>query len=201
MIRSFTDSTSAMWTWSDLHCDYVHPVGGDYADQVWIRNLSRVQSDGAFDSHCESDVEQVTEHGWIMDPRNTDLDWDDFLPFRRHRWKIDYGCLENGSCVFVGNWTNTTTDFLTEFEIEVNVNNIIILIVGCIVSLLTILGNFIVNMFYIWGYIMFIIFCFRYYLFLSKLRIFGPRPIISLSLCLLLISLLVASLFHSLHIV
>ena len=130
-----------MWTWSDLHCDFVHPVGEDYEDQIWIRNLSRVRSDGAFDSHCVSDVDHLTEYGWIMDPRSVQDNWTEAGHFRRHGWKAEYGCLNNGSCVYVGNMTYEARHFLDGFEIELDVQNVLILILGVFTSLLTILGN------------------------------------------------------------
>jgi len=124
-----------------MHCDFVHPVGDDHEDQIWIRNLSIVTSDGAFDTDCVSGGDQVAEHGWIMDPRDIKDNWTDYGHFRRHGWKAEYGCLHNGSCVYVGNWTDETSDFLDDFKIEFGTINILILFIGCFISLLTILGN------------------------------------------------------------
>ena len=44
------------------------------------------------------------------------------------------------------NRTNQTFDLLAEMDMEFDTTNILILVLGCVVSLLTILGNSIVNM-------------------------------------------------------
>ena len=137
-------SESAMWIWSDFYCDNIHPVGEDYEDQIWISyNNTRVYYDGAADSGCVSDGGEI-EQGWIMDPRNVQDSWVDYGEYRRHRWKDGYGCLHNGSCVYVENRTKQTDDLFA--DVEFNTTNIFILVLGCVISLVTILGNSIVNM-------------------------------------------------------
>ena len=119
-----------MWVWSDLHCDFVFPVEGN-SSEIWLRNLTMVTSQGAFDSPCVSDPEQPVVHGWVVDPSNSSDHRLSYLPFKRHQSAVGYGCLDTGSCV----------EILAVFD----TNSVSILVVGCIVSLLTILGNFMVT--------------------------------------------------------
>ena len=137
-----------MWTWSDLHCDFVHPVGDNYPDQLWIRNLSIVQSDGAFDYNCAPDSDHSKEYGWIMNPRSIEQNWTEIGYFRRHDWKADHGCLQNGSCVYVGNKTYATLPSI-HTTIEFNAQDILICIIGGFISLLTIGGNSVVNIYFL----------------------------------------------------
>ena len=106
-----------MWTWSDLHCDYVHPVGEGFHGQFWLRNNSIVRIDGEseFENECISDKDSKWKYGLIMHPQTQNWTEGFYLP---HGWKEEFGCLENGSCFYVGNATNDYIEFNLGFFLQ-----------------------------------------------------------------------------------
>ena len=123
-----------MWTWSDLHCDYVHPVGEGFHGQFWLRNNSIVRIDGEpeYENECISDKDSKWKYGLIMHPQTQNWTEGFYLP---HGWKEEFGCLENGSCFYVGNATND------DIEFNSSTTNSLIILVGSLTSFITILEN------------------------------------------------------------
>ena len=107
---------------------------------TYIQRETNKQSEGAFDYNCQPGSEHLKEYGWIMDPRNIQQNWTEIGYFHRHGWKAKYGCLQNGSCVYVGNKTNSTINTIAD-SIEIDYQSILIIVIGGILSLLTIAGN------------------------------------------------------------